>query len=179
MRGEIKGNGSFQLAQGIAEGIQIVAQAGIGLGADSSLLRHLLRTRTEDIGGEHVELRGLVDAFARVLLEENIAPDNQIIEVGHHRLKHKGRLAITSHQERSKWSIFPRLDTIDRILVKLLINLRREIDQNTLNHLDVVILERLDLPETLRGGAVAIIGGIENVVEPLLRILEVLVFAQV
>ena len=47
-----------------------------------------------------------------------------------------------------------------------------------LDHLDIGVLERRDLPEALRRRARAVVGGIEDVVEPVLRVLVLLILAQ-
>ena len=54
-----------------------------------------------------------------------------------------------------------------------------EVDQDLLDLLDVGVLERPHLPEALRRRAVAVVGRIEEVVEPALRLGEALVLAQV
>ena len=54
-----------------------------------------------------------------------------------------------------------------------------EVDQDLFDLLDIGVLERPHLPEALGRRAVAVVGRIEDVVEPLLRLGEALVLAQV
>ena len=48
------------------------------------------RTRAEDVGGEHIQHRGLVDRLHRVLSEQVVAPVDEVVDILHHNRLLKG-----------------------------------------------------------------------------------------
>src|SRR5216684_2110504 len=54
-----------------------------GLGSHDPARRNLLRPRAQNVGSEDIEQRGLVDGFDGVLLEEVVAPRDQVVEIFH------------------------------------------------------------------------------------------------
>ena len=73
----------------------------------------------------------------------------------------------------------PRVDGIDRVRLQLGVLAVRKIDYNLLNELSIGVLEGSDLPESRGRGTVAIIGRIKDRMKPILRVLKLLVLAQV
>src|SRR5689334_9669339 len=71
----------------------------VGIGERSRLarLRDFLGARSEDVGGEDVELGGLVDGFAGVLSKEAIPPGDQVVQVGENCLVHVGGDAMARY----------------------------------------------------------------------------------
>src|SRR5882672_12347792 len=79
---------------------------------------------------------------------------------------------------RAERRVLPSVYAVDGLLLQRWVGAGREIDENFLDHPDVGVLERLHLPEALRGWAFTIVSGVENEAEPTLRLLETLVLAQ-
>ena len=73
MRQEIKGDVGFQLNLGVAKCIQIFLEIGASPGAHRAFLRHSLRARAQNVGGENVNadfrepLTLLISAHLRAL----------------------------------------------------------------------------------------------------------------
>ena len=118
-------------------------------------------------------------ALAGVLPEQRVAPGDQVVQIRHHRLVHVGLLPVAGDDVRAERRVLPGLDAADRLVAQRCVGAGGEVDQDLLDLLDVGVLERPHLPEPLRRGAVAVVGGIEQVVEPALRLGEALVLAQV
>ena len=179
MRSEIERDVSFQIPECVAKLIQILLEVGVGLRAHRALFRYSLGARAQDIGSEDVELHRLVDSFPRILPEETVAPINDVVQIGHHRLEHIRGLPVAGDDVGAERCILPCPDAVDGVFLQLGIGAGREIDKDFLNPLDIGGLEWLHLPEPLGGGSVAVVGGIKNIVEPLLCFRETLVLAQV
>ncbi len=71
----------------------------------------------------------------------------------------------------AEWSLSPLRDAVDGRVPQIGVGSGGEIDKDVLHRADVSTLERLHLPESLGGGAVAMISRIEDVMEPVLRLL--------
>ena len=78
-----------ELALEVDEGVTQLVEArvleiAVGLGSLRAGRRDLLRLGPEQVGGEHVAERGLVDRLDRHLREQAVAPGDQVVEVLHH-----------------------------------------------------------------------------------------------
>jgi hypothetical protein len=112
------------------------------------------------------------------LAEKRIAPGDEIVEIRHDRGVHVRDRPGARDQVWAEGVVAPRADGGDRAILQVRIVARCQDQQRILDVLDLVDLERLALPESLRRRAVGIVGRIENIVEPSLRLGEVLVAAE-
>ena len=69
-----------------------------------------LRPRAEQVGGEEIEQRSLVDRFPRVLRETLVAPVDQIVDVAHHDRLLIGAGAKVGDREGIEGVVVPVLD---------------------------------------------------------------------
>ena len=169
-RRRVEADVGLHVAQDDAEQLQVFAQVIVGLRAHRALLRHGLWPRAEDVGRQHVEDERLVNGLARVLPEEGVAPGDQIVQVGHDRLVHVGLLAIAGHDVRPEGGVLPGVDALNRLVAQRFVGVGGQIDQNLLDLPHVGRLEGAHLPEALGRRAIAVVGGVEQEVEPALRL---------
>ena len=87
---------------------------------------------------------------------------------------------VAGHEVRPERGVLPGRDAVDRVSLSSSGSAPvDEVDQDLLDQLDVGRLERLDLPEPLRRRPGAVVGRVEDVVEPALRFLVPAVAAEV
>ena len=72
------------------------------------------RTVAEKLGGENVELAGLVDRLDRVAGKEVVGPRDQVVQIGHHHGHHVRLHPHARDQMRIERVLAPRLDLIVR-----------------------------------------------------------------
>src|SRR5207249_441050 len=107
----------------------------------------------------------------RVLPKERIAPSDEIVEVRHRRGIHIRGRSRPRHEVWPKRRVAPRADRPGGRVARDGVVAGRKIEEHFLDVLDLIDLERLDLPEPLwpeRG--VRVIRWVEDVVKPALRL---------
>ena len=70
------------------------------------------------------------------------------------------------------------VDGVNGVRLQLGVLAVRKIDHDLLNEFGIGVLERTDLPESGRSRAVAVVSRIKDRVKPILRVLKLLVLAQ-
>jgi hypothetical protein len=121
----VEWNVNLHVRQGVAELVEIWANSGVGLGSSRFLDGNDLGFGPENIGGQDINLGCLVDGLDRVLLEQRIAPGDQIVEIRHHGLQHVGGGSVLGYDPRLKRILHPGIDTVDGLLEQLRVLLSR------------------------------------------------------
>ena len=179
MRRQVERDVRLDVPDRVAHRVEVASQALVRLGGLPALARDFLGAGAEQVGGQHVELRRLVDALTGVLAEQRVAPGDEVVEVRHHRLEHVRGRPVAGDHVRPERGILPRSDAVDRFVAQRGVRAGGEVDQHVLDQLHLGLLERLDLPEPLRCRPGAVVRRVEDVVEPALRLLVPAVAAQV
>ena len=78
---------------------------------------------------------------------------------------------------RAEGRILPGFNALDGLIAQRFVRAGHKVDQDFLDLLNVGGLERPHFPEALRRGAFAVVGGVEQEVEPTLRLGKSLVLA--
>src|SRR6266849_1606327 len=90
LNGTLRGKQRLQSYPRIGEVIELVLDIAITFCASPALGRWR-RSPDENLGSQHIELRGFVDRFKGIAAEYLVAPRNQILQI----LEHHGELVGT------------------------------------------------------------------------------------
>ena len=77
--------------------------------------RDALRARSQEVGGQHIALRRLVDGLHRVLLEQVVAPGDQVVQVLHHHAVLIGQMPRPRDRVGLEWLVENRLIAVQHV----------------------------------------------------------------
>ncbi len=121
---------------------------------------------------------GFVDRLHGVAFEQAVSPGDQVVQIGHDGHAHEGDNSEAGNGKGLEWMLFPLLDhriEADGIVLVNAFQLRIEVLLRISPHLGIV--EGLYLPVLLQPDAL-LLGGVENVVQPVLGLIVFAVLHQ-
>ena len=144
----------LQLDQGVAEVVDPGGlQLRVGLRRPLAARRHPLRLGPEQVRGQHVDLRGLVERLDRVLAEQEVAPRDEVVEILHDDVHLVGEIAAAGDHVRLERLVAPRGDRLLEARLELRLAGFGELLQHLVDELRRRLLaEAEELPEPLRNG---------------------------